>query len=295
MLINWKKIKRIIFFAIVALVVGAGYYAWNRYQEKENAINELTEFENIQADIFDAGDRFKAAKDIEGKITTDSNPRKIGSFTVEDLKNDNDFLYQVLIQNQLDLNRMNLRIDSLGLQLKRFESQAKLQKTIISYVNLREKVLNSQDYYDQMQNFKLLSIGNKVLMDKVRSLQEVAAGFKSFDQLSNKLKELSKTLIAMKKSDPSDGFIDKVKFNIAKIITVRRLDPLNKEIDGGIYRLQKALKEKDCRKSQDEIVKFDEKYKAAASTLRLNIEKSCELREVDDSIMLYLENLAIVN
>ena len=294
MLINLRKIKRVIIFVAIILIVGGGCYLWSEYEVKKSAINELKEFENIQAKIFDVKDSRKAIEDIKNKIL-ETPSEKIGSFTVEDLRNDSDFLYQILVQNQIDLNKLNLRINSLEFDLKRFESQAKLQKTIIAYVNLREKILNSQNYQDQMQNFKLLAIGNKVLMDKVRSLQEVVINFKSFDQLSEKLDKLSKTLIAMKKSDPNGGFIEKIRFNLAKIITVRRLDPLSKEIDGGIYRLQKAFKNKDCRKSQDEIANFDEKYKDSASSLRLDIEKSCELRDIDNAIMLYLENLAIVN
>ena len=126
----------------------------------------------------------------------------------------------------------------------------------MTYVNLRELIFSGKNYKNELQSFRLLAVGNKILMDDVRSLEEFTENFKNFKKLNEDLSSLSKTLIAMKKHDPQGGFLDRIRFNIAKIITVRKLDAENQDIDGIIYRLENALNDKDCEKAQDEIDKL---------------------------------------
>lgn len=279
---------------LVAALVGAGFYYYEQQRAlHQEAKNELQEFENVEAEIFDLGDSFRVGSDDQDDVP--ESIKRLGNLTIEDLKNDDDFLYQVLIQNQLDINKLNSHMRLIELELKRFKSQAKLQKLIMTYVNLRENIFTSRPYKDQMQNFRLLSIDNKILMDNVRLLQDLAPDFKSFDDLSKQLQDISKTLIAMKKNDPKGSFVERVRFNIAKVVTIRKLDGQSDEIDGAIFRLQNALQNNDCDQSGREIAKFAQRYQEAIATLKSDLEKSCQLRKVDDEIMLYLENLSLVN
>ncbi len=199
-------------FILLVLVIGFGYYLKIESDKKEVAIDSLREFENIESEIFDDGRG--GAKD---KRSNDS-VKRFGDLTVEDLKGDDDFLYQVLIQNQLDLRKITSHMKLLEFELAKFKSQAKLQKLIMTYVNLRELIFTGKSYKNEMQSLRLLSIGNKVLTDEVRSLQENVQNFKNFDELNDELLKISKTLIAMKENDPQGGFLDKLRFNVAKII-----------------------------------------------------------------------------
>ena len=295
---NIKQVKKSFFRRVFSLrnscillilAIGTGYYLKIENDKREASIDSLREFENIEAEIFDDGRG--GVKDSRGN----GSAKKFGDLTVEDLKGDDDFLYQVLIQNQLDLRKITSHMKLLEFELAKFKSQAKLQKLIMTYVNLRELIFTGKSHKNEMQSLRLLSIGNKVLTDEVRSLQENVQNFKNFDELNNELLEVSKTLIAMKENDPQGGFLDKLRFNVAKIITVRKLDSKNGEVDGVIYRLEIALKDKDCSEALNEVEKFDDKYFDAIEGFKINLKNSCKLRQIDDDIMLYLENLSLVN
>ncbi len=279
------------FWALVFLgaIVGYGYYL--KFKENaaiEAAVKEVAQYDNIEEQILDVSaskNKNKAVDVVKG----------FGNLTIEDLKEDDDFLYQVLIQNQLDLRKLGSQIKLLEYELAKFKSQAKLQKMIMTYVNLRESIFAGKDYKNQLQSFRLLASSNKILMEDVRSLEELTEGFENFEALNEKLSKLSRTLIAMKKNDPKGGFLEKIRFNIAKVITVRKLDLASEEVDGKIYRLQKALEGGDCELALDEVRAFDEKYQSAVANFKEKLENSCKLRQVDGDIMLYLENLSIVN
>ena len=294
---NLKQVKKSFFRRVFSLrnscillilAIGTGYYLKIENDKREASIDSLREFENIEAEIFDDGRG--GVKDSRGN----GSAKKFGDLTVEDLKGDDDFLYQVLIQNQLDLRKITSHMKLLEFELAKFKSQAKLQKLIMTYVNLRELIFTGKSYKNEMQSLRLLSIGNKVLTDEVRSLQENVQNFKNFDELNDELLKISKTLIAMKENDPQGGFLDKLRFNVAKIITVRKLDSKNDEVDGVIYRLEVALKDRDCSVALNEVEKFDDKYLDVIEGFKINLKNSCKLRSIDDDIMLYLENLSLV-
>ncbi len=288
------KNKAFLVVLLIILVVGYGYFLVLKEDRARNLAKlEAKKFDNIEQEIFDLGKDVRM--DEPGQNASSELVKRFGDLTIEDLKNDDDFLYQVLIQNQLDLRRLSSQMKILEIELAKFKSQAKLQKMIMTYVNLRELIFAGKPHKDKMQSFRLLAVGNKPLMDEVRELEDLAKDFKSFEELEKELAKSSRTLIALKKHDPNAGFFEKIRFNIAKIITVRKLDEKSQDVDGVIYRLQNALKEKDCDLALEEVEAMDEKYQEEIIVFKGDLQNSCKLRKIDDEIMLYLENLSLVN
>lgn len=270
-----KIIAAIIF--VTAIVVFAGLYLAQKEHDYIRAKDDLKQFENIEKRIFDS---VQDETRVEQKINLEE-------FDVNDK-----MLKQVVMSNNNKIKDVYQKLEIFEQGFARFESSIKLQQAIISYVKFRDKLRQGGDYQMYLDNFKLLITENLELTKKVRKLEELLLNFKNLPEIENDFKLMIADLTAIKKHDPDAGFVQKVRFSFAKLISVRKLDQFDSSIDGFIYRVSNYLQHRNCSAIIDEVSNVEKKYQQKLSSFQGSVTKFCDVEKIDSEIFESLEELS---
>ncbi len=279
-----KKVKKsryflvkIIFFA--ALVFFA-YFAIQYWYVKGFSGTKHAVLDN--GDIFD----FEASKDGEAIDLSD--------MTVDELREKGaEFIYQMLLKNQMRVNELKTQIQDLRAEFTKYKNQEKIGKIIFAYMDLRQKVFAGENYNNALQSFELASSFDKNLQGELTKLRPLLKDFAGVKKLAKNFDELIPQLMALKRGNPEADFASKVRYQIAKIIVVRRIDEKNpKEIDAVIVRAQKLLVEENYQESLQELLALDQKYNQVLKSFLNDLSNAIEVQRIDLNILNYLKNLS---
>lgn len=245
-------------------------------------------------------DKVSKAKQIENKVlelseedVVNFDDKKFSDLTVKKLQNGGaEFIYQLMIHNQSQIFALRYEVKELRENLEKYKAQEKLQRMVLSYVKLRQKIYGGLDYKKSLQGFELLAIGDEWLVANIADLKEALVNVANYDALEMEFKQKIPLLIASKKFDKDGGLTEKLRFNFAKVITVRKIGEDAQGIDGSVAKISKNLQESNCTQALAEINKMDEKYRKVLQDFGKKLNSLCKFEEVDEEIMLHLENLS---
>jgi hypothetical protein len=289
-MINEVKKKRGILFKILilALLVLTGFVLFKssefgRKKQDSTVLEKPSKSKVVENKVLELGE----------ENSTDFDDKKFSDLTVKKLQSGGaEFIYQLMIYNQSQIFALRYEVKELRDNLEKYKAQEKLQRMILSYVKLRQKVYGGLDYKKSLQGFELLAIGDDWLVKKVARLKENLVNVKDYSSLEVEFRQKIPLLIASKKFDKDGSLTERLRFNFAKVITIRKTAENADGADGSAVRISKKLQERNCSQALVEFQKMDERHRKVLQDFGEKLKSLCEFEEIDEEIMLHLENLS---
>jgi hypothetical protein len=285
---EWQILIVKILAAILLVLLcyfGLEYYINN----KINNLKSGTTTSSSDDEIFDLSDEYKNNDGVN--YTIDDNSQEL---TVEELKKDKGrLIYKTLIKNQIAIRDLSQEIYNLKQDLEHRKNQEQIIRIIYTYCDLRQKLFAGQNYDDELKSFELLTVNNDFLKTKYISLEGSLKDFKSSKNLLADFKNLIPQIIAAQNSNPDASFIQKIKFNLSKLIVIRRItNPEIDDLDGNLLQIENAITDESYGEALELIAKIsDPSYKFLEKFLA-NLNAASDVKQTDAEILFYLKEIA---
>lgn len=279
-----KKSATIKLVVIISLIV-FGYFGV-RFAKIENAKRAAAKSESKKL-----GDENDSIFDFEGDY---KNQDIASDLSVNELKEKGaEFIYQMLLRNQAQLDEMRTQIQRLDSEILRNKSQERLGKMVLAYVNLRQKFFAGEVYQNQLRSFEVLASLDSNLSEKTEKLKILLPQFVAQKALSDNFSALIPSLIAAKNYDPDSSLLAKIRHNFSKLIVVRKIDGENlPTVDAMVVKIEKSLASESYQEALNAAVSLDSVYHGILKDFLEKLSVALEVKKIDSEIMNYLQNLS---
>jgi flagellar biosynthesis component FlhA len=264
---------------------GFKYWKNERAQHSESKI-DLEKNDNSDGDIFDLSDEYKNQHD-------DQNIENFPDLTANELKEKGaEFIYQMLLKNQVQINDLKEQMQALRAEFVKYKNQEKIGKMIFAYIDFRQKIFSDFVYEDSLKNFEMLSVFDQNLQAKIVKLKPLLADLSRKKNLNKSFNELIPSLIAKKNINPDSGFISKIRYQISKLIVIRRIDGKNVgDVDEIVSKTEKLLREQNYQEALNSLLRLDQSYHEILVNFLDDLSNAAEIQKIDQEILNYLKNL----
>lgn len=223
-----------------------------------------------------------------------ASPDDLSEITVNELREKGaEFIYQMLIKNQLKIEDLYTQLNSLKTEVLKYRSQEKLGKMILIYVDLRDKIFADKNYSEEMKSFEIISSSNEVLAAKITKLKPALAHFSTQKELEESFNELIPELIINKNNNAAnESLIEKIRRNISRLVVLRRIDEKNPaEVDAIVVRIEKLLKQENYQDALSATLSLPQNHHEILKNFLDELHAAIEVRQIDQEIMNYLKSL----
>jgi len=205
-----------------------------------------------ESDLLDISDEYK-----------DNNETTLHDLNISEIKEKGaEFVYQLLIKNQVQIEDLQNQLRYLKTDLIKFKNQEKFNKFVLNYIELREKLFNGSDCKTEIENYDLLIINDEFLQKKFSTIKENYKELPSHQKLIDDFKLIIRELIINENySEDSADFIEKLSHNLKKVIIIRKISPQNPlDLQGKIVEIENAIKQKDYDLALTKLLSLDKMY-----------------------------------
>lgn len=300
--------KQFLLIKILSLiVVGVFVYFGYRYYQireavKNSAKTEVGKFDNIENEIFDLSEEYKA----QGE---DQDPSGLAALSTNEMEERGaEFVYQSLLKNQLQINDLKTQVQSVKDEFSKYKNREKITKIIFSYIDLRQKIFANNEvsinetndenvitgYEDSLKNSEMLvALDNDKLQENAVKLRPLLEKFVNQKSLIKEFDGLIPNLIIAKGGNVDGSFISRIRNNIAKLIIIRRIDGKKpQEIDATIVKIEKLLQEQNYQEALNNLVALDPLYHSVIVNFLDKLNVALEVQKIDQEILSYLKTLS---
>jgi len=285
-----KKNNRILLkiFLIIAISFTC-LMVYKNIQIKEEIIVKkpgLTKGDNEKEEsILDISDEYKS--DPENETT-------VHDLNISEIKEKGaEFVYQLLIKNQVQIEDINNQLRNFKGDFVKLKSQEKLNKLVIHYVELREKLFNGENCKTEIESYDLLSLSDEFLHNKFLIIKENQDHLITQKKLLESFKLIAGQIIINENYDENKAnLIEKLRHNFKKLVVVRKLknlDPM--QIEGIVNQAEIALSEKKYQEALDKILSLDKSYFKIVENFLEDLSVMIETQNADKEIIKYLKSL----
>jgi hypothetical protein len=286
-----KKTKTglILKIVIFLIILFFGYILYGSIKQKNFIFNSEKSIKNSDnnnssdnSEILTLSDEYK-----------DQNSEAIDSLNLAELKEKGDeFIYQTLIKNQLQIEEINEKIRQLKNDFNKYKSQEKIAKITTSYISLREKIYAGSDYSEELKNFEVSVIFDDNLKNKSDRLRKNLASFLNDEKINENFAKIIPNLITKKYQNLGNDLWSKIKYNLSKIIVIRKIDNEDvSTIDGAVLKIENLLRNKKYQEALDNLLLLDQSYHEIIKDFLDLLSVSIEVRKIDQDILNYIKNL----
>lgn len=286
-----KKTKTglILKIVIFLIILFFGYVLYGSIKQKNFIFNSEKSIKNSDnnnssdnSEILTLSDEYK-----------DQNSEAIDSLNLAELKEKGDeFIYQTLIKNQLQIEEINEKIRQLKNDFNKYKSQEKIAKITTSYISLREKIYAGSDYSEELKNFEVSVIFDDNLKNKSDRLRKNLASFLNDEKINENFAKIIPNLITKKYQNLGNNLWSKIKYNLSKIIVIRKIDNEDAStIDGAVLKIENLLRNKKYQEALDNLLLLDQSYHEIIKDFLDLLSVSIEVRKIDQDILNYIKNL----
>lgn len=273
--------KLVVLLALIAVsYLSFQYYKYSqgRNLASQNAAkNELSENE-----LFEVSGEYKG-EDYDLSDLTISEMREKGA----------EFIYQILLKNQLQIEGLKNDLKTVNQELLRYKNNQKITKMVLVYVQLREDFSNEKDYNKNLENFEILTQGDKNLKTLIDDLKLNLVKFSNEDQLRKSFKNLIPELIAVKRHGNEDSFVANIRRNFSKLISIRNSkNKVGNDIEATILRVEGYLKEQNYNQAALDLTLVDGQYQEVLKSFVESLKVAIEVKRIDGEIVNYLEKIS---
>jgi len=236
-----------------------------------------------ESDLLDISDEYK-----------DNNETTLHDLNISEIKEKGaEFVYQLLIKNQVQIEDLQNQLRYLKTDLIKFKNQEKFNKFVLNYIELREKLFNGSDCKTEIENYDLLIINDEFLQKKFSTIKENYKELPSHQKLIDDFKLIIRELIINENySEDSADFIEKLSHNLKKVIIIRKISPQNPlNLQGKIVEIENAIKQKDYDLALTKLLTLDKMYFPIIQKYLEELGIATEIINADKEIVKYLKSL----
>jgi hypothetical protein len=292
-----KKLKRQSFLVkvlIITIICFFSYFGLKYFQIKEelrrSAKNDVGKYNDIQNEIFDLSEEYKTD-------SSEQDPNGLSDLSGNEIhEKDSDFVFRSLLKNQLQINDLKAQVQILSDEFLKYKNREKIVKIIFSYVELRQKIFSeneNKNYKESLKNFEMLtSLDDPKLQEFTTKLIVLLENFSSKKELIENFNQIIPHLIVTNKIGKDDSLIAKIRYNIAKLIVIRRIDGENAgEIDASIVKIEKFLRQENYQEALNILLALDPIYHNILADFLSSLNNALEIQKIDQEILSYLKTL----
>ncbi len=293
---------------LIVILVFSGYYGFQLWKvksaEKNTAKLKVEKYDNVDSEIFDLsqdakmedfGDEFGDDGHFDEKNHNHDKSGNLLDMTPDELEEKgSEFIYQTLLKNQIQINHLSEEIYSLREEIAVYKNRERIGQLVFAYIDLRQKIYGSEDYYEELRNFEILASFDENLERKISQIKSLIPLFIGQEKLIENFDNLIPQLIAAKTHDPEAGFVAKIRHNISKLVTIRKVGESSDKdsVDSTIVGIENALKLRDYDKAILLFDHFDEKHKKILTSFANDLKIAADLKKIDQEILNYLKGLS---
>ena len=235
--------------------------------------------------ILDISDEYK--NDPENETT-------VHDLNISEIKEKGaEFVYQLLIKNQVQIEDINNQLRNFKGDFVKLKSQEKLNKLVINYVELREKLFNGENCKTEIESYDLLSMSDEFLHNKFLIIKENHDLLLTQKKLIESFKLIAGEIIINENFDEKQAnVLEKLRYNFKKLVVVRKLknlDPM--QLEGVVNQAELALSEKNYQEALDKIMSLDKSYFKIVQKFLEDLSIMIETQNADKEIIKYLKSL----
>lgn len=270
---------------LVSLIL-FGYFGFKYWQvkaaQKQAAKSLVEKYDNVDSEIFDLSSDHEEA-DSHG----------LDDLTVNELKEKGaEFIYQMLLKNQVQITDLREQILVLKNDVQKYKNQERIGKLIFTYVDLRQKISAGKSSSEEFKNFEMLASFDESLQAKIAQLKPLLPNLQGREKLNKSFSALIPKLIAAKNFNPDGGILSKIRYNISKLIIIRRIDDKNLgDIDATITKVERLLREENYQDVLTSLLSLDANYHEILKGFLDELSVSAEAQKIDGDILNYLKSL----
>ena len=240
-------------------------------------------------------DKEESILDISDEYRNDpENETTVHDLNISEIKERGaEFVYQLLIKNQVQIEDINNQLRSFKNDFVKLKSQEKLNKLVINYVELRDKLFSGEDCKSQIESYDLLSISDEFLHSKFLVIKENYDQFLTQEKLMESFKLIANQLIINKNyNEKTPNLIEKFRHNFNKLVVIRKVKNLDpNQLDGVINQIELALSKKNYQEALDKILALDKSYFDIVQKFLEELNVMIETQNADKEIIKYLKSL----
>lgn len=263
----------ILLITLTALILGYFFY--------EKMSKELGK--NIQNEIIEESEEELAEEltNLDGENVEEE----------EVLVKEDGFLYQSLIDQQKQISKLNVEINNLRAEINKSRNQSKLNKIILTYVDLRRSVFSGEKYRGYFKEFEVLVASDRFLKNKTKELKRLLPKFITDQKLNSQFQQLIPKLIQKKNHKDNPDWLDKILQKANNLVIIRQIEkkPKMAEIDNLIIEIEKNLANQNYQSAFNKVEKINDKYKKVLERFYNNLQISINVQEIDITILDYLK------
>lgn len=282
--------KLVIFLALIFFGF-LGFKYWQIQHQKRIADQnigqkEIEKFDNIDSEIFDLSSDNQQQK-------SEDNLRDLSDLSVTELKEKGaEFIYKMLIKNQLQINDLNQEVLSLRSEILKYKNHEKVGKMILFYVDLRQEIFAQKNYQNNLQNFAIFTASDENLSSKIEKLKPLLPLFSNQEKLSKAFSKLIPDLIISKSNNTDNSLISKIRRNISKLIIIRKIDEKDSgDVDSIIFKIEKFLHQENYQEAMNMLLSLDQSYHEIIKEFLNDLSVAIEVQKIDQEILNHLKNL----
>ena len=260
---------------------------YQKLKTKQN--NQSIKSESLEEDFFDISDEYKKSENKKDEDLPDITATELQEKGV-------DFFYRVFLKNQVQINSLQQEIVSLRNEFTNYKNSEKSIQIIFSYIELREKLFKKNfldlNFQKSFENFDAITKNDNFLSERINKLKVLLSNIKTHEEILQMFEKLIPEIIATKKFEKKDSWLNNFRHYLAKIIVIRKIDDENlSDVDGIIRSTEQLLKKENYNEALDVFIKIDEKYSQISQDFMLTLKDSAEIQKIDQEIFSYLKNL----
>jgi hypothetical protein len=235
--------------------------------------------------ILDISDEYKAG--LENETT-------VHDLNISEIKEKGaEFVYQLLIKNQVQIEDINNQLRNFKGDFIKLKNHEKINKLILNYVELREKLFNGEDCKSEIEGYDLLSVSDEFLQNKFLTIKEGYALFPTQKKLLESFKSITNQLIINENYDEKNASLfEKLRHNFNKLVVIRKVKNLNPDrLEGVINQIELALSQKNYQEAMNKSLSLDKAYFPIVQKFLEELSIAIEIQNADKEIIKYLKSL----
>jgi hypothetical protein len=204
-----------------------------------------------------------------------------------------EFVYQLLIKNQVQIEELNNQVRLLKIDLDRVKNQEKFNKLILSYIELREKIFSHTDCQKELENFDLLIAKDEFLVKKFSVIKENFIEMIPHETIIKNFNQITKDLIVNENyNHETADLLSKIQHNFKRLVIVRKITNAGQNsLEYRINNIETLLKQKNYNSVLTELLALDKLYFPIIEKFLEDIGLIIEINNADQDIIRYLKSL----
>jgi hypothetical protein len=289
--------KFTIFFVILPLVLisGAMIYVQKRDEKAREIIarQEAEKFNSLEEEVFD----LSSEKEAEESLQVEVEGSESAEFPESKSNESESLTYQFLVRQQEQILELRHEVTLLKDEISKARNQDKISKMIFAYLDLRQKFFAGEDYTQTLTEIDLLARADMALTQEIKNLKIILPRFVPAEKLRESFSSLVPQLISERDNQPKNGFTEKLKQNLSKLVIIRKInteaarnDNDVENIDAKIAQIEKLLRERNYQKSYQLVLALPSKYQQILQQFMIDLQVAHEVAIADQAIINHLKS-----